>query len=305
MNVNGTFFEPPVVQRAALRDLHALGVDVGRADTFWVAIEPRPGTLHWGFTDVRVTALAAAGIRWQPIVDYSTPWAASAPGDDKAAPRPDAYAGFAAALARRYGPGGAFWRSHPRLPQLPVEAYEIWNEPDSGVFWRPQPDPAAYAVVYDRARTAIKAVDPHAIVVTGGLFPDGAARFIKAVRAATDVDAIGYHAYGADAPAALSNLHAFLHETGGDPVWLTELGWPLTGDGALSEDARTRAYRALLPATARICAVAEWAPYTWMSTPAQRYPDKRIFDLRAAGGPLAAARAYGDFVAASRKRVCG
>ena len=56
---------------------------------------------------------------------------------------------------------------------------------------------------------------------------------------------------------------------------------------------------------ARICAVAEWAPYTWMSTPAQRYPDKRIFDLHGRGGPLPAARAYEDFIGASHKRVCG
>ena len=137
------------------------------------------------------------------------------------------------------------------------------------------------------------------------MFPDGAPAFIAAVRSATDVDAVGYHAYGADAPAALAALHAFLSKAGDAPVWLTELGWPLTGDGALSEGARTRAYRALLFATERICAVAEWAPYTWMSTPAQRYPDKRIFDLRVRAGPLPAARAYESFIAASRKRVCG
>src|SRR5690349_12832478 len=100
MNVNGAFFLPPPASGAAFADLRSLGVTVGRADTFWTSIEPAPGVFQWGYTDARVSELAVAGIRWQPILDYSTSWASSIRGADKAAPRdPSAFADFAARLA--------------------------------------------------------------------------------------------------------------------------------------------------------------------------------------------------------------
>lgn len=77
------------------------------------------------------------------------------------------FASFAAALAERYGPGGAFWRARPDLAADPVDTYEIWNEPDVGMFWAPASDPARYADLYLRARDAIKAVDPGARVIVG------------------------------------------------------------------------------------------------------------------------------------------
>ena len=44
-----------------------------------------------------------------------------------------------ALLARRYGPGGSFWDRHPRLPRLPVRAWQVWNEPNLPVFGRRDP----------------------------------------------------------------------------------------------------------------------------------------------------------------------
>ncbi len=55
-----------------------------------------------------------------------------------------------------------------------VEAYEIGNEPNTDLQWEGQPpDPADYVAVLQTAYTAIKAVDPNAIVVSAGLAPVG------------------------------------------------------------------------------------------------------------------------------------
>ena len=84
----------------------------------------------WSFDDQIAGELAAHGLSWLPILDYSVSWAQSVPGDDHSPPRSDAdYAAYAKAFAARYGTGGSFWQTHPSLPALPVSTIEIWNEP--------------------------------------------------------------------------------------------------------------------------------------------------------------------------------
>ena len=67
---------------------------------------------------------------------------------------PGPFAQFAGAAAARYAPLG-------------VHDWEIWNEPN-GAFWLPAPNPAAY-VAWLRVMPAIKAADPEATVISGGL----------------------------------------------------------------------------------------------------------------------------------------
>src|ERR1700748_252868 len=91
-----------------------------------------------------------------------------------------AMAAFVTSFAQRYGRGGSFWAQHPELPYLPVESYEIGNEPD---ITPTQPadqtslhyaNPADYAQVYETARTALHHVDPTARAVVGGMLDSGA-----------------------------------------------------------------------------------------------------------------------------------
>ena len=42
----------------------------------------------------------------------------------------NAMAAFVSSFAQQYGRGGTFWSQHPELPYLPVESYEIGNEPE-------------------------------------------------------------------------------------------------------------------------------------------------------------------------------
>src|SRR5205085_11503446 len=148
-----------------------------RLGAWWSDLEsspPGPGghQYSWGDTDNWVSALAAHGIRWEPLVSFSATWDSAVPGDYNAHPAsPSNYAAFAGALARRYGNGGSFSAEHPELQPLPVQAYELWNEPNADRFWQPDPAPAPerYADLYAAARTALPQADPAAQAVVGGL----------------------------------------------------------------------------------------------------------------------------------------
>jgi hypothetical protein len=186
---------------------------------------------------------------------------------------------YAAAVARRYGRGGDFWRKHPELPQLPVTKYEIWNEQNTEYFWRGQADaPEYYAELYLAARAAIKAVDPGARVIVGGLAlentgvtdPDDFVTRMYRHRPelAGNVDAIGFHPYTPDVAGVyikLREIRATLSGVGaGDvPLELTELGWTTA---TASESHRADALARLADELPRSdCNVASLAPHTWVA----------------------------------------
>jgi polysaccharide biosynthesis protein PslG len=266
-----------------LQALRATGATVARSDALWEATEPAPpvGGVHhyaWSFDDAIAGALAAHGLQWLPIIDYSVSWARSIPGHDHSPPASAAdYAAYAAALAARYGRGGAFWRAYPELTPEPVASFEIWNEPDNPSFWNPGPNPAGYARLYEAARNAIRTVDPSARVIVGGLtHPE---TFLPAMLLAepglrAQIDGVGIHPYGVDPAAVLSKVHAdraLLRAAGMTdvPLYVTEFGWTTSPPGALNYvPGRLRpAYLSqTIAALAHSgCAVAAAIVYTWVT----------------------------------------
>ena len=71
--------------------------------------------------------------------------------------------------AKRYGPGGAFWRENPELPYLPIRRWEIWNEENIVTFADPV-DPLEFAKLIRISGRALHGVDPGAKVILGGFF---------------------------------------------------------------------------------------------------------------------------------------
>jgi hypothetical protein len=243
---NGEIYSSAIID-AQLSALRATGATLARSDAPWEASEPEAphGGVHhydWRFDDTVASALAVHGLRWLPIIDYSAPWAQSVPGHDHSPPASASeYAAYAAALAGRYGPGGSFWRSHPALPARPIDTYEIWNEPDSAVFWYPKPDAARYDDLYLRAREAIKAVQPAARVIVGGLADP--AMSVPALLAAVpsvahQLDGVAIHPYGPNPEAVVVNVRSARTAlaaagAGAVPLYVTEFGWTTSPPGAL------------------------------------------------------------------------
>jgi hypothetical protein len=163
-----------VVPQDALsaRDFDRMRGVVGtlRVPVFWPAVEPRPGQLELGGLDTTVLGAAAAGVRVQPFV-YGTPeWLAGDPARPPVgATASQAWRRLLRRLVRRYGAGGELWRG-ARAP-LPIRDWQIWNEPNFLLFWRPRPSPAGYARMLRTSARAIHAVDPSARIVAAGLAP--------------------------------------------------------------------------------------------------------------------------------------
>jgi hypothetical protein len=254
--VKGIGFSVPVFpflrrreQLAWLREFRALGITWIRIDISWSVVQPTPArSYHWALYDRAVAEADAAGVHVDAQADYSTPWASvrgCQAADDKCQPAsPELFATYAAAIARHFGSG--------------ISAEEIWNEPNNVQFWHPAPDPAFYARMLKDSYTAIKAVDPRVIVVSGGLAPEtDHGTDVSALTFLSDLyrdgakgyfDALGYHPYsfpalpdqyepwsawsqmGQTRPSIRSIMAAY-----GDaatPIWITEVGAPTDGDGA-------------------------------------------------------------------------
>ena len=166
--------QPPSAWPVHLDGMARDGLTLARSDADWGTAEPQPPAAGarrfvWDRFDTIVTALAKRGLRWLPVVDYATWWSRSLPLIDHGPPADlNALAGYAAALAARYGPGGTFWRAHPELKALPVTALEAWNEPDSDAYWPPRADPARYADRYLATRGAVHSAAPGVQVTWAG-----------------------------------------------------------------------------------------------------------------------------------------
>ncbi len=153
-------------------DLGRMGGVVGtiRVPLVWAEVEPRRGEFDFTRFDQLVAAAATAGVRVLPFV-YGTPgWLSS----DAARPPlgsagRTAWAGFVRVLVRRYGPAGSLWDSSS--PRLPIRTWQIWNEPNFLLFWRPRPSPAGYARLLGISARAIRRDDPGARIVAAGLAP--------------------------------------------------------------------------------------------------------------------------------------
>ena len=167
----------------------ALGIDTVRIQARWVAAVPSPLSAtrpagfdpadpasrgyNWGALDRAVNLVAAAGMHPILTVTGSGPlWGSSDPSqrNPRWKPSPSAFAGFATAVARRYGDR--------------VDDYIIWNEPNLPLWIQPQSTcsaprrctpyaPHLYRRLVRAADAAIRAADPGARTMMGALAPKG------------------------------------------------------------------------------------------------------------------------------------
>ena len=148
-------------QLASLQRARQAGLAWVREDFAWGAFERSAGVWDWSVGDTFMRNLSRAGLDVLPVVAYSPGWASSGPTIYHPPRDFAAYANFCKRLAERYGVGGTFWHEHPELYPRPVRAMEIWNEPWHEQFWRPLPDPAAYAKLVRASAEAVRSVRPN------------------------------------------------------------------------------------------------------------------------------------------------
>jgi hypothetical protein len=187
----------------------------------------------WREIDRLVTASAQRHLALQPVVVVAPMWASRHPGEFSSPPSDfKAYASFAAATARRYGPGGSFWTEHPELPAQPIRYWQIWNEPSLKVFWSDDGWASDYVRLMRRSREAIRGVDGGAKIVLAGLpnrsWDALALIYKRGGRGLFDIAA--FHPF----TAKVANVETILEKDrevmarNGDKrktLWVTELSW--------------------------------------------------------------------------------
>lgn len=318
-----------------LDQIDAGGIEFIRVRADWTAIEPRPpeGGEHayeFAAQDAWMRALAEHELNWQLVVNgvpapewARDPDAATTCGFRAAPARVSDVVALSAALARRYGEGGTFWRRNPDLPRRPVTEYEIWNEPNFGSFWCPDPDPDAYAELLADAADAIHAIDPEAKVLFGGLagwkntvaatdratahtsVPD----FLRGVLAARpeiaeEIDAVAVHAYQPRPGEALTDIAWYrdvLRAVGlGElPMVVNESGWYThgidRGNPSTPETDRAAYFIALANLIGQTnCRISGFAPYTWITNEHNLATVEDWFGIAdpTSGEPYASGEAY-------------
>jgi polysaccharide biosynthesis protein PslG len=293
-----------------------------RIPVIWAQVEARPGDFDFARLDGLVGSAAEAGVRVLPFV-YGTPaWLSADPARPPlgSAGR-SAWAGFLRALVRRYGPGGELWRGS--AARQPIREWQIWNEPNFLLFWRPRPSPVGYARLLGISARAIRGADPGARIaaaglapVEGGMLPWVFLRRLLAVPGATRLfDLVAVHPYAShlrDVALQVRLAREAMASNGGTrmPLLVSELGvasdsqLPTSFNRGRAGQARflRGAYRLLLRNRSRWrIAGVDW--YAWQDAPG---PDPHcVFCqyaglLDSSGKPKPAWRAFARVAAEAR-----
>jgi len=223
----------------ALDMLKAAGVTNIRILLPWMGVEPLDDAWSWAAVDRMVNGAYSRDIEILAVLNSPPVWA-SVPDVPLLAGRPASvaeFAEFASMVATRYAGK--------------ISAYEIWNEQNYWGFWAPGPNAAQYTELLKAAYPAIKAADPDAVVLVGGLasvldffvITANPVRFVEemyAAGAAGYFDAIAFHPYlygmkfsaGANTAQAplwqLNQIYALMvaNGDGNKKIWATEYGQP-------------------------------------------------------------------------------
>lgn len=190
----------------------AVGSKWLRFDFAWAAIEGTKGSYNWAPFDRVVSAAQARGLKVLANVAYTPSWARNsvcATQGDKCEPaNVDDYAAFAAKVVARYAPQG-------------VKHFEIWNEPNLQMFWRPQPNPEKYSAMVRSSYTRMKAVDPSITVIVLSTAPVGGHND-PLCRGGSNADSVNVNALNflerMYAAGARGHFDAISHHPYADPV---------------------------------------------------------------------------------------
>jgi cellulase (glycosyl hydrolase family 5) len=239
--INLTSQSQPAQVASALDLAAADGIKWVRVQFTWSAIQPTSAPFaNLRFYDPLVTRAVQDNLQILGLLAYATQWNTTAPVWET---RP--------AQREHYPPADyTAWSSFVTFIvgtyKNRIHSWEIWNEPDLGF---PPPDeahpcngfwcgtPAQYARLLSVSFKAIKAADPSATVLLGGLSIAGSEdrNFLYDILldpenpASESFDVLSFHSYGSKGEA-LSRIQSLRVQTayaGAEPrpIWITEFGY--------------------------------------------------------------------------------
>ena len=247
-SVRSEFFgivQGPTLDGRDLQGMAAARVRTSRFVLKWGWVQPRKGYFNWRPADAFIGALASRGIRVVPALWGNPDWVYGSPARPPL-DRPDAvlaWRTFLNALVARYGPGGSYWANGYRqrfgadANPLPIQSWQIWNEPNLHKYFAPSPSARTYARLLTISHDAIRNRDPGARIVLAGMPGHGDVKawdFLDRLYAVAGIknkfEAAALHPYAYDVFRQRQQIERFravmrnrLDQA--TPLWLTELGW--------------------------------------------------------------------------------
>lgn len=162
-----------------------------RMDCTWSVVEKEKGVYDFGSYDALMDSLTKFGLRALLILDYGNPLYDEGLSPHSPEAR-QAFAAFAGACAERYKGRGVLW--------------EIWNEPNLYIFWKPHTNVEDYVKLARETYAAIKKADPESTVLGPALsmydYPFLEAAFKLGYLDCVDV--VSLHAYTTPKPEDVS-----------------------------------------------------------------------------------------------------
>lgn len=128
------------------------GISWVRMDFLWDEIEPEKGEFNFSKYDRIVGLLSDSGINILGLLEYNCAWGGKwndPPQDNRL------FVNYAVRVISRYKDKIKYW--------------EVWNEPDSSVYWSSQDSLKSYCLLLKEVYLAAKKTDPHCRILNGGI----------------------------------------------------------------------------------------------------------------------------------------
>jgi hypothetical protein len=210
----------------------------------------------WNYYDRIFGRAAERGVTILPILDGRLKGASGLPPVSEKA----AWSEWAQKAVRRYGYNGVFWSTNPGIPAKPVVAWELLNEPNNKSFYNITG--TEYGEFLAWAGPAVQSASESwggqkTGVLFGGLLSwNGGTNyqdFLKNASKASGMGAftgMGFHPYALDyadnnqkiatTKSTIEGARSYLNALGGSgkSIWITEFGWPVQAEYAVTEDAQ-------------------------------------------------------------------
>ncbi len=145
----------------------------------------------------------------------------------------------------RSGPGRASSPRSPSATEPSIDRWQIWNEGNFKRYWKPKPSPRDYAELLRLSAQTLRAADPGAEILLGGVAPvrrgmlpwEFLERLYRVPRVERWFDTVALHPYSPKLFGVEFQIRQALDEieSAGDRgarVRITELGWASEGPAA-------------------------------------------------------------------------